>query len=77
MSLFKCDDMMPDCERPYAVPKPSGDSPFMSPLPDYGPDTMRPMMTPADLRVANGNPLRPNPMQQVHNLSPAKRGRHY
>jgi hypothetical protein len=74
--IFHCNAEMPRSERPFATQE----SPFGYPMMTSEmakPETVRTMLNEADRRVASKPATWPNPMQQVHNLEPAKRGRHY
>ena len=76
MSIFKTAAEMPAAERPFAKPTERTEGPFsMMEMPKA--ETVRSMMTPADRRIAQQPALMPMSGRDVHNLAPAKRGRHY
>ena len=76
MNIFKTEAEMPAAERPFAKPAERTEGPFsMMEMPKA--ETVRAMMTPADRRLAQGSAMMPMSGRDVHNLAPAKRGRHY
>lgn len=75
-TIFYCDETMPAAEQPFAKPRETRDGPFMM-MEMPRPETVRTMLTEADRRISQRSALYPDSRQEVHNLSPAKRGRHY
>lgn len=76
--LFHCTDDMPRCEQPFAERAMPKDAPYPMVFVDLDkPDTVRTVLSEPDRRMASGPAMSANPMQKVHNLEPAKRGRHY
>lgn len=77
-NLFRANDTMPRCERPFAERPMPKDAPYPMVFVDLDkPDTVRPMLSEPDRRMSSSPAMSANPMQKVHNIEPAKRGRHY
>lgn len=75
-TIFKTSAEMPVSERPFARAAERTAGMFMM-MESPKPEVVRTQLSASDRRVAQGSALVPNPMQEVHNCQPAKRGCHY